>query len=122
MPPLLSLTFHRQQFQQRRKLAVIGNDYVRAGPDQPFDDLLGQLRPVHDVRQRAVGAACELGVQSPGMLVTAKHLLDHTPQPTRQEIAHALSGNLCRCTGYQQIYEAVEAASVSAHRRTGEQP
>jgi aerobic carbon-monoxide dehydrogenase small subunit len=55
--------------------------------------------------------AAQCGYCTPGILVTAKHLLDHTPAPTRDQIARALSGNLCRCTGYQQIYEAVEAAA-----------
>ena len=53
---------------------------------------------------------------TPGILVTAKALLERNPHPTRQEIADALSGNLCRCTGYLQIFEAVEAAA----RRGGE--
>jgi carbon-monoxide dehydrogenase small subunit len=44
------------------------------------------------------------------MLVAAKWLLDRKPDATRGEIAEALSGQLCRCTGYQQIYEAVESA------------
>jgi carbon-monoxide dehydrogenase small subunit len=45
-------------------------------------------------------------------LVTAKALLDHNPHPNRDQIREALSGNLCRCTGYLQIFEAVEAAMV----------
>ena len=74
---------------------------------------------LHPLQQAfAETGAAQCGYCTPGILVTAKHLLDHTPQPTREEIAQALSGNLCRCTGYQQIYEAVEAASVPAHRRT----
>jgi carbon-monoxide dehydrogenase small subunit len=44
-------------------------------------------------------------------LLTAKALLDETPAPTRDEIAQALSGNLCRCTGYVKIFEAVELAA-----------
>jgi carbon-monoxide dehydrogenase small subunit len=49
--------------------------------------------------------------------VTAKALLDRTPDPTRDEIREALSGNLCRCTGYHQIVEAVEAAMLSRPSR-----
>jgi carbon-monoxide dehydrogenase small subunit len=45
------------------------------------------------------------------MLLTAKALLDANPRPTRIEIAQAISGNLCRCTGYTAIYEAVERAA-----------
>ena len=74
------------------------------------------LHPLQEAFAEKGAAQC--GYCTPGMLVTAKHLLDHTPQPTRDEIAHALSGNLCRCTGYQQIYEAVEEASAPAHRGT----
>jgi carbon-monoxide dehydrogenase small subunit len=55
--------------------------------------------------------AAQCGYCTPGILLTAKALLDHNPHPTRGEIAEALSGNLCRCTGYLQIFEAVEAAA-----------
>lgn len=54
--------------------------------------------------------AAQCGYCTPGMLVAAKWLLDRKPGATREEIAEALSGQLCRCTGYLQIYEAVEAA------------
>ena len=57
--------------------------------------------------------AAQCGYCTPGMLLTAKALLDGTPRPTREEIAQAISGNLCRCTGYTAIYEAIEKA---AHR------
>ena len=56
--------------------------------------------------------AAQCGYCTPGILLTAKHLLDHDPAPTRARIAEALSGNLCRCTGYLQIFEAVEAAAA----------
>lgn len=51
------------------------------------------------------GAQC--GFCTPGMILTAKHLMAANPEPTDQEIADALSGNLCRCTGYIQIYASV---------------
>ncbi len=54
--------------------------------------------------------AAQCGYCTPGMLVAAKWLLDRNPAATREEIAQALAGQLCRCTGYLQIYEAVEAA------------
>jgi aerobic-type carbon monoxide dehydrogenase small subunit (CoxS/CutS family) len=79
------------------------------------------LHPLQEAFAEKGAAQC--GYCTPGILVTAKHLLDHTPHPTRGEIAHALSGNLCRCTGYQQIYEAVEDAAgragAPASRRPG---
>jgi carbon-monoxide dehydrogenase small subunit len=55
--------------------------------------------------------AAQCGYCTPGMLLSAKALLDRNPHPTRDEIKHALSGNLCRCTGYVKIYQAVERAS-----------
>jgi len=57
--------------------------------------------------------AAQCGYCTPGILVTAQALLDRKAHPTRHEIAEALSGNLCRCTGYLQIFEAVEAATGS---------
>lgn len=60
--------------------------------------------------------AAQCGYCTPGMLVTAKALLDENPCPERQAIREALAGNLCRCTGYMKIIEAVElAAERMAH-------
>jgi carbon-monoxide dehydrogenase small subunit len=56
--------------------------------------------------------AAQCGYCTPGMLLSAKALLDTTPRPTRDQIAQAISGNLCRCTGYTAIYEAVEKAAL----------
>jgi carbon-monoxide dehydrogenase small subunit len=53
--------------------------------------------------------AVQCGFCTPGMLVAAKALLNRTPKPSREEIKAALAGNLCRCTGYQQIIDAIEA-------------
>jgi carbon-monoxide dehydrogenase small subunit len=55
--------------------------------------------------------ATQCGYCIPGILLTAKALLDHNPHPSRDEIREALSGNLCRCTGYTKILEAVELAA-----------
>jgi aerobic carbon-monoxide dehydrogenase small subunit len=55
------------------------------------------------------GAQC--GICTPGMILAAYHLLSKKPQPTLEEIREGLSGNLCRCTGYMQIFEAVEQAA-----------
>jgi carbon-monoxide dehydrogenase small subunit len=52
--------------------------------------------------------AAQCGYCTPGLLLTAKALLAHEPQPSRERIQEAISGNLCRCTGYQQIVEAIE--------------
>jgi carbon-monoxide dehydrogenase small subunit len=68
----------------------------------------GRLHPLQDAFADLGAAQC--GYCTPGFLVTAKALLDRCPSPTRDQIREALSGNLCRCTGYLQIFEAVEAA------------
>jgi len=56
-------------------------------------------------------AALQCGICTPGMLVAAKALLDKNPSPTETEIRFWLAGNLCRCTGYDKIVRAVQAAS-----------
>ena len=56
--------------------------------------------------------AAQCGYCSPGFLLVAEELLKKKPNPTRSEIQEALSGNLCRCTGYRKIYEAVELAAA----------
>ncbi len=61
--------------------------------------------------------AAQCGYCTPGFLIAARALLDERPQATRGEIAEALSGNLCRCTGYIQIYEAVEEAARKMEKR-----
>jgi carbon-monoxide dehydrogenase small subunit len=63
--------------------------------------------------------AAQCGYCTPGMLVTARALLDATPSPTRADIVEALSGNLCRCTGYVKIFEAVELAAELERARRG---
>ncbi len=67
-----------------------------------------RLHPLQDAFADLGAAQC--GYCIPGILLAAKALLDHNPNPTRTEIQEALSGNLCRCTGYHQIFEAVENA------------
>jgi len=56
--------------------------------------------------------AVQCGFCTPGMIMTAKGLLDRSLTPTREEIVRSISSNLCRCTGYKKIVEAVEAAAV----------
>jgi carbon-monoxide dehydrogenase small subunit len=70
----------------------------------------GHLHPVQAAFADLGGSQC--GYCTPGFLITAKHLLDTNPNPTRDEIKDALSGNLCRCTGYNQIVDAVEEAAA----------
>ena len=75
----------------------------------------GHLHPLQDAFADLGAAQC--GYCTPGILVTAKALLEQNPHPTRDQIREALSGNLCRCTGYLQIFEAVEAAILKIASR-----
>jgi len=70
----------------------------------------GNLHPLQEAFADLGAAQC--GYCTPGILVTAKALLDQNAHPNHDQIREALSGNLCRCTGYLQIFEAVEAAIV----------
>jgi len=70
----------------------------------------GSLHPLQEAFADLGAAQC--GYCTPGILVTAKALLDENRHPSRDQIREALSGNLCRCTGYLQVFEAVEAAIV----------
>lgn len=65
-----------------------------------------------EIVSRSLGAngGVQCGFCIPGIALRAKHLLDERPSPTREEIARAIDGNLCRCTGYTQILNAVEVA------------
>jgi carbon-monoxide dehydrogenase small subunit len=67
---------------------------------------------LHPIQQAFVEqGAIQCGFCTPGMILTAKSLLDDNPRPNEQEIRKAISGNLCRCTGYQKIVEAIQEAS-----------
>src|SRR5437870_77422 len=69
----------------------------------------GRLHPLQEAFAELGAAQC--GYCTPGILLTAKALLDHDAQPARETIKEALAGNLCRCTGYLKIWEAVELAA-----------
>lgn len=69
----------------------------------------GRLHPVQEAFIKAGAIQC--GFCTPGMVITAVALLSKNPLPTRDEIKKAFALNLCRCTGYQQIFEAVEMAA-----------
>ena len=73
------------------------------------------LHPLQEAFADLGGAQC--GYCTPAILLTAKSLLDHNPSPSREQIREALSGNLCRCTGYLQIFDAVEAAIIEIANR-----
>jgi carbon-monoxide dehydrogenase small subunit len=72
----------------------------------------GDLHPVQEGFWEQHGLQC--GYCTPGMIMAAAQILDRNPDPTTDEIRHGLEGNLCRCTGYQHIVEAVQYAARDA--------
>ncbi|MGJ4909134.1 (2Fe-2S)-binding protein [Bradyrhizobium sp. HKCCYLS2033] len=82
--------------------AVETLDGIKAGPN---------LHPLQ--RAFADGFAAQCGYCTPGMIMAAKALLDKAPQPSREQVVEAISGNVCRCTGYEPIINAVLAAAAS---------
>jgi len=77
---------------------------------------LAQDNRLHPLQQAfAECGAAQCGYCTPGFLMSGKWLLDHNTSPTRDEIKAALAGNLCRCTGYTKIVEAVELAAARMH-------
>ncbi len=75
----------------------------------------GKLHPLQD--KFIEHAALQCGICTPGFLVAAKALLDRNPKPTEEEIRYALAGNLCRCTGYDKIVRAVQAAATEMRKK-----
>jgi carbon-monoxide dehydrogenase small subunit len=71
----------------------------------------GQLDPMQEAFWNEHALQC--GFCTPGMIMTCKQLLERNPHPTDDEIRHGLEGNLCRCTGYQHIVNAVKAAAAA---------
>jgi carbon-monoxide dehydrogenase small subunit len=74
-----------------------------------------KLHPLQEAFWECHGLQC--GFCTPGMILTAHQLLMRNPQPTESEIRHAIDGNLCRCTGYQHIVDAVHYAAKAMRRR-----
>jgi carbon-monoxide dehydrogenase small subunit len=96
----------------------------------PVEDVAGQkvttlegmapaneLHPIQEAFFEKFAIQC--GYCSPGMIMVTKALLDRNPNPSRQEIIEALTGNLCRCTGYEPIIEAIEAAARKLNGKEG---
>jgi len=74
----------------------------------------GKLHSVQEAFWNEHGLQC--GFCTPGMIIASKQILDRNPAPTEDEIRHGLEGNVCRCTGYQHIVNAVKAAAAGAGR------
>jgi aerobic-type carbon monoxide dehydrogenase small subunit (CoxS/CutS family) len=82
---------------------------------------LGSVNHLHPLQKNFIEqGAIQCGFCTPGMLLAAKALLDKNPSPTREEIKVAISGNLCRCTGYVRIVDAIEA--TVAENKRGRKP
>ena len=77
----------------------------------------GQLHPIQ--KQFIEKWALQCGYCTPGMIMSAKALLDVNPHPTELEIREAIEGNLCRCTGYAKIVEAIQAAAAEMNWEEG---
>ena len=72
----------------------------------------GKLDPMQEAFWNEHGLQC--GFCTPGMIMASKQILERNPSPTEDEIRHGLEGNVCRCTGYQHIVNAVKAAAAGA--------
>ena len=88
-----------------------------AGKKVETVEALGQAGKLHPLQQSFhEHYASQCGFCTPGMLMSAKALLDKNPKPTREQIVEAVSGNLCRCGAYEEIIEAVAAVADSEGR------
>jgi carbon-monoxide dehydrogenase small subunit len=98
----------------------------------PVEDVAGQrvttlesitpAKGLHPIQQAFLDAhASQCGYCTPGMVMVSKALLDHDPAPTDDAIRHALTGNICRCTGYRPIVTAVHDAAEAMRGSAGEQ-
>ena len=82
-----------------------------------IEGLITESGSLHPIQKAFVdNGAVQCGFCTPGMILSAKALLDKTPKPTDLQVKRALAGNLCRCTGYHQIIKAVLAASEEMSR------
>lgn len=78
----------------------------------------GKLHPIQEAFWEEHGLQC--GFCTPGMMITALQILERNPQPTEAQIRHGLEGNLCRCTGYQHIVNAVQHAARTMQQQAAE--
>lgn len=76
----------------------------------------GQLHPIQEAFKEAHGLQC--GYCTPAMMLVGSHLIEHNPQPSDEDVRWAISGNLCRCTGYMNIVDAIQLAAEKAGAAT----
>jgi carbon-monoxide dehydrogenase small subunit len=78
---------------------------------------VGTMNLLHPLQENFIKyGAVQCGFCTPGMILSAKALLDRNPSPTREEIIAGISGNLCRCTGYEKIVDAIEATAMNGKK------
>lgn len=88
-------------------------DAAKRWQSKPTDGQAGKAAELSPIQQAFIDAgAVQCGFCTPGLLVAADELLENTPSPSDQDIREALSGNLCRCTGYEKILDAVRLAAA----------
>jgi len=80
---------------------------------------IGNAKKLHPLQKAFIRhSAAQCGFCTPAMILTAKDLLQRNPRPSREEIRNAISGSICRCTGYVKIVDAIEEAAAEMRRRT----
>ena len=85
-----------------------------------IEGLVGEGNELHPIQKSFVeNGGIQCGFCTPGMIMSAKALLDENPHPSEEEIRRGISGNLCRCTGYVQIVESIEKAAHMAEAEPG---
>jgi aerobic carbon-monoxide dehydrogenase small subunit len=100
------------------RLACLTLAEIAAGRSVETADGLKNGPELHPLQAAFMaGFAAQCGFCTPGMLMAAKALLDRNPAPSRAEVVEAISGNICRCTGYEPIIEAILAAARTDGRR-----
>ncbi|MBT2364199.1 (2Fe-2S)-binding protein [Streptomyces sp. ISL-10] len=113
---------------QRAEHATCGTSLQDAQPGAPdgawgrsakgTDSQTGEGAELSPIQQAFIDAgAVQCGFCTPGLLVAADEMLEHNPSPTDEDIREALSGNLCRCTGYEKILDAVRLAAARQERQ-----
>ena len=112
--PVNSCLFYAAKL-QGRKITTIEGLTTEDGAEDGAEDGSKELHPLQEAFISEGAVQC--GFCTPGMILSAKSLLDRNPDPDREAIEEALSGNLCRCTGYGKIVKAVQKAAAGREVR-----